>query len=73
VACGGFNIDEIAPANGNKPISSLSDFAELLCVSVMIYTRGGGDRYEVHTAAVFSGVSPDAKQGQRDRMGLALY
>jgi hypothetical protein len=41
---GGAKTDKIAPANGNKPISSLSDVAEPLVCDVMNYTRGGGSR-----------------------------
>ena len=38
----GSSLDETVRANGNKPISSLGDFTEPHCLSVMIYTRGGG-------------------------------
>ena len=38
----GFKVEQMVSANGNKPISSLSDAAEPHCVLVKDYSWGGG-------------------------------
>jgi hypothetical protein len=50
VVCGRFSVGEIAPANGNTPISALSDVAEQLCLSVMNCTEEKVGRSTNHRA-----------------------
>jgi hypothetical protein len=70
---GGFSIDEMMPANGNKPITSLRRRRQILCESVKRLQLGRqhpSHRFmpPLRFLEIFK-TSPNSGKGQRDRPG----